>query len=138
MKRTEGWRDRLGLFIQSRYGRPFSWGSNDCAMFAADAIKEMTGTDMAEKFRGYQEPPGRAVAKSLEHIMEHVCPIFGLQEIPSYMALAGDLVLLENPDKKLWPHALGIVGTNGEPVTVRPDEGVVSVPPELIARAWRV
>lgn len=37
---------------QSRKDAQFQWGTNDCVMFAADAVLLMTGTDPAEASRG--------------------------------------------------------------------------------------
>jgi hypothetical protein len=52
MKRVEGWPLKLSRFLRARRDMPFAWGSNDCLMFAADAVKEITGIDLALRWRG--------------------------------------------------------------------------------------
>src|SRR5258708_4686376 len=52
MKRLEDWVVRLEAFIKERTAQPFKWGSQDCCLFAADAIEAITGVDLAADFRG--------------------------------------------------------------------------------------
>lgn len=49
---TETWRPRFDALIQSRMSAPFSWGWNDCCLFAADAALAITGVDHAADVRG--------------------------------------------------------------------------------------
>lgn len=35
----------------ARRSVPFAWGSNDCRLFAADAVQAMTGVDHAAELR---------------------------------------------------------------------------------------
>ncbi len=61
--RAPDWEERLAVLIDRKSEEPFRWGSNDCALFACDAIKAMTGTDPAEAFRGtYSDRAGSAEA----------------------------------------------------------------------------
>lgn len=43
---------RLDRFIESRRELPFAWGANDCCLFAADWVREVTGLDLAAPLRG--------------------------------------------------------------------------------------
>ena len=52
LTRVDGWPERLAEYLDRRALLPFSWGMQDCAMFAADAVKEITGVDIAEDLRG--------------------------------------------------------------------------------------
>lgn len=45
--------ERLAAFIESRRHMPFAWGTNDCAIFAADGWLAMTDVDLAASLRGY-------------------------------------------------------------------------------------
>ena len=63
MARFENWPVLLGRYINECYGRPFVRGDFDCALFAADAVKIMTGKDFAADFRGrYKSERGAKLA----------------------------------------------------------------------------
>lgn len=51
----------LHAFIESRRHAPFKWGENDCCLFAADWVLELTGDDHAKQYRGkYSDEKGAA------------------------------------------------------------------------------
>lgn len=50
----DDWRVHLDSLVYERLNAPFRWGSNDCALFAADAVQATTGVDFAAKLRGYR------------------------------------------------------------------------------------
>lgn len=50
--RRSDWQPALSAAIAQALQRPFEWGVHDCALFAADAVWAMTGTDLAEGWRG--------------------------------------------------------------------------------------
>ena len=52
MDRVDNWQKALNDFIQSRMDTPFQWGTNDCCMFAGDAVEAITGVDVMAPFRG--------------------------------------------------------------------------------------
>lgn len=52
LTRYPDWPLRLAHSIEARRSRPFAWGTNDCAIFAADMIEAITGRDFAIAFRG--------------------------------------------------------------------------------------
>lgn len=54
------WQVEFLEMVGSRADQPFEWGVNDCALFAADAVLIMTGTDYAEEFRGNYDSEGGA------------------------------------------------------------------------------
>lgn len=58
LTRARDWPERLAAFIDSRRHAPFAWGANDCALFAADGVLAMTGTDLAKTLRGYKTERG--------------------------------------------------------------------------------
>lgn len=53
MTRLPDWRLHLDALISERMSQPFVWGVNDCALFAADAVKAITGVDLADGLRGH-------------------------------------------------------------------------------------
>lgn len=52
LQRHHDWEDRLRTYLDRVEEEPFRWGTHDCAMFGADAIKAMTGVDLGEDIRG--------------------------------------------------------------------------------------
>lgn len=50
--RKENWPTLLSDFIKLKMDQPFIWGQNDCCLFAADAVLELTGIDYAQNYRG--------------------------------------------------------------------------------------
>lgn len=52
MTRTEGWELRLAEAIEAARGQAFAWGVHDCATFAFDVRRAMTGQDAAAAWRG--------------------------------------------------------------------------------------
>lgn len=53
MTRSQNWPSLLASFLRDRAGAPFVWGSNDCLLFCADLVQELTGEDLASEFRGH-------------------------------------------------------------------------------------
>lgn len=118
MQRIDGWESRLNDFIESRYNTPFQWGFHDCALFSYDAVKEITGIDLAFFFRGKYSDKQSAyelVKKhsggGLDKTVENLAKQFGLEEIKASFAGRGDLALCNVPTaiNEELP-TLGIIG----------------------------
>jgi hypothetical protein len=97
MRRHDNWPTLLAAFIEERRHSPFAWGSNDCCLFAADWVLQVTGHDIAQKFRGhYNSALGaqRFVAEGggVENLIANV----GAQRLPALLAQRGDLVSMDN------------------------------------------
>lgn len=69
MARFPDWPQRLSRAIEARRRLPHAWGSNDCALFAADLVAAQTGQDFGAPFRGrYSDREGAdAILASLGH-----------------------------------------------------------------------
>lgn len=52
MKRVDKWENELRAVVLSYAGRPFVWGQSDCAHFAADCVRAVTGVDALAAYRG--------------------------------------------------------------------------------------
>ena len=94
--RAPDWEERLAVFLDRKREEPFKWGSHDCALFAADAIKAMTGTDPGEAFRDtYSDRAGSALALR-DHgagtLLKTVTAWLGAPKHPAF-AQRGDLVM---------------------------------------------
>ena len=60
--RFSDWPARLENFIEIAKRREFKWGSSDCCLFAADAVREITGEDYAAEFRHLYDTEDAAYA----------------------------------------------------------------------------
>jgi hypothetical protein len=69
MARFPDWPQRLSRAIEARRRLPHAWGSNDCALFAADLVAAQTGQDFGAPFRRrYSDREGAdAILASLGH-----------------------------------------------------------------------
>jgi hypothetical protein len=129
--RHENWPSRLSDFIGAASGRPFSWGSSDCCLFAADWVQEATGIDPAAEYRGrYRTEAGAArllnrLGGSVEAAVDKA---LGMPLTSPLLAQRGDIALVDG--------ALGIV-IGGE-VALMSEAGLVLHPLAMAARAWRI
>lgn len=123
-------------FHEGRINTPFEWGTNDCGLYIADAVKAMTGEDIAYDFRGkYKTETGakRQLAKlyggGLDKVMDAK-----LERIEVPFVQRGDVVLFAGD---LGP-TLGIY-FNGGVFSSGPDGSVfLDASFDKILMAWRV
>jgi hypothetical protein len=142
MKKKEHWlTGSFHDFIIERKDVPFAWGTNDCAIFAADAIQSITGVDIAEDFRGlYTTERGamKAIKKvaggsTIADAAAYCAEKHGLVEHQyPLMAKRGDLVIIKNRDGK---EIAGVIGLNGHPLSPG-DNGLVQFSILDVTRAW--
>jgi len=147
--RVQHWAERsFHRFLLARAKQPFAWGTNDCALFAADAVLAITGTDIAVDFRGKYsdeagafaliqsvtgrgEDPATAVADAAAWCAEKA----GLAELQHVlMAQRGDLVVVTDAGRMI----AGVVHLSGRHVVSVGAEGLKLLPIEDVVRAWRV
>jgi hypothetical protein len=99
LERRKDWPQRLDAFIAGRRNEPFAWGVNDCALFAADAVLAITGTDLAAAHRGYNSAAGAMAASgsNMAALAARIVAEHQLVEIPPAFAQRGDIGLAEAP-----------------------------------------
>jgi len=78
---TTAWRVSLHALIAQRLRAPFAWGSQDCCLWAADAVLATTGTDHAADCRGAYSTATEALRL-----------LVGLGGLPAVGARAGDAI----------------------------------------------
>jgi hypothetical protein len=141
--RPENW-DTIHFhqFLEQRANMPFKWGSNDCALFAADGIQAITGIDIASAFRDKYTTQAGAMAAikeitggttvadaaafcaaSSEYFEELTHPL---------MAKRGDLVIVDNDGQSI----AGLVHLTGRHVVTVTESGLARLPITAILRAW--
>lgn len=131
MNRRHDWPERLAAVMADRARSPFAWGSNDCALFAADCAQAMTGEDLAAAFRGRYRT-ARGAARALRRA--------GYADLPALLtAWLGDPIrptLAQRGD--VVEIATGIAVANGAVALAPGDHGLVPHPVSTWQRAWRV
>ena len=111
--------------------RPFRPGRNDCALFAAGWVKQLTGQDLARGWRGTYRSLKRG-QQFLEEagFADHVALAAAqLPEIAPAFAQVGDLAVLDD-------QAFGIVA--GEMIYCLKPDGLGLVPRSAMRRAFQV
>jgi hypothetical protein len=140
LRRAESWPEFLAAFIEARKCRAFEWGAHDCALFACDAVLEMTGVDLAEDFRGqYSDAVSalrviRRTALGVGELAENLAANFGIAEVPPALARRGDIVLFDGEHGE----TLGIVALDGCHVLAPAEDGLDTRPLAIATRAWRI
>lgn len=131
MKRFDDWPERLADYLEGARGRPFCFGSHDCASFAAGAVQAMTGEAPAI-------PQVESAAAYLHFLRDHgpldaiVDDTLG-ERLPSpAFAQRGDVVLLFVDERATLGVCIGV-----EAAAPGPD-GMLTVPMSTASAAWRV
>lgn len=131
LTRFENWPEILADKIEQARDTPFSWGTHDCALFCADIILAMSGSDLAHDLRGRYKTESGALKrirklgfKNLEELVNE-----RLEPVPITCAQRGDLVLHHNG-------ALGIC--DGFVSWFVTPEGLTRVKTLTFEKAWKV
>ena len=131
-------------FLATRADEPFTWGTNDCALFAADGVEAITGVDIADEFRGKYHDEAGAFAlikqitggSTVADAAAYCAAKHGLVEWQHpLMARRGDLVVVRNGDGSL---IAGLVHLNGRHVVSVGEKGLLRFPISSIIRSWHV
>ena len=132
--RVPHWEQVLAKALSQARARPFIWGQHDCATWAFDLHRDLTGgADHAALWRGRYSTPigcGRVLRKlGWKTLEEGGRTLLGAPLTDPRLAQRGDLVLGGDPE------AFGVV-TGGKAAFVAP-EGLVRVPLATCRLAWR-
>ena len=93
LQRLPDWRLRLDALVYSRLHEPFAWGSNDCALFAADCVQAITGVDLAVELRGRTLQQAAAVQRANGGLAALACRLLGPM-VGVYQSRPGDVALV--------------------------------------------
>ncbi|MFN4191809.1 MAG: DUF6950 family protein [Tabrizicola sp.] len=132
--RLPDWRSRLNDYLGEVAPADFRYGSNDCALFAAGAVRAMTGHDPAAAFRGvYSTLEGGLKRVRKAGFADHVAVVRTLfAEVPAAFAQVGDIAVLDSKGEPV----LGVVV--GEVVACLSPRGLGHVHRKHVTTAWRV
>jgi len=133
--RRSNWERRLAVYLDGHRGAVFRYGRLDCALFAAGAVKAMTGKDPARGFRSKYRSQASAVrairAAGFEDLAAVVSSKF--EAIAPAFARRGDLVMDRDGSLGVCVGREALfVGEEGGLA------GLVRQPISAWAKAWRV
>lgn len=129
--RLPDWSLRLEGLIAAREAAPFAWGENDCATFACDCVREITGRDPADGLRDHRtEDEGAATLKANGGIRALADARLGVR-IPPASAAPGDVGLVRAPGGRALVVCVGsqFVGPSRG--------GLARYPLDAVSTAWR-
>jgi hypothetical protein len=132
--RLENWEALLSEYLASMQDAEFVWGQNDCAMFACNGARAITGVDPIPHYRGkYSTAMGSAKALkrygagTLEASLDLLFPV-----VAASHAGRGDLVFY-NKAVGICYGATGLfIGEENEL------PGIVSIPRSFFVKGWSV
>jgi hypothetical protein len=132
MKRLRDWQSRLQACLAERRSRPFAWGSQDCALVAADGVIAVTGFDPAADLRGTYSTAAAATRVIEAHggLAALAAARMG-EEVSPRHAIAGDVGLLINAGRE----CLAIFG--GAMWHAPGEAGLCAFPTNQVMRCWR-
>jgi hypothetical protein len=140
LARHQNWPLHLKAFLIARMATPFAWGVQDCALFAADAVKAQCigAPDLAAEFRGtYTDKAGaQAILDALgmaDMVAVADARLGGAHPAPTY-ARRGDIVVVESP----YGPSLAVVGLDGLSAFSVAENGLARVPMAGWIKGWAV
>lgn len=139
MKRLPDWPERLEAFLEQSNQIEFDWASNNCILFAANAVLAITGEDLAKDYRG-----AKTKTESLRllqaycggGVREAVTKALGEPLVSPLLAQRGDIVWLPAEAIGCDGGAIGVCA--GSDAVMYSDKGAIRVPLWMAAVGWKV
>ena len=122
----------MQVFMRQRRAMPFAWGSNDCAVFAADYVEAVTGHVVCPDLRAHAN--ARDALRTLERaggVRSIATRALG-EAVPACRAGVGDVVVISTGKRE----ALAVC--NGGTAVAPGPNGAVAVSMRHALAAWRV
>lgn len=133
MKKLQDWQVRFETFIAQRRATPFTWGTNDCAIFAADCVQALTGADVAlPAFRKHKtELQAARLLKRHGGVVGIATEALG-QPAPANTAQVGDVVLAQSGGRDM------LAICNGETCIAPSSTGLAVLVMPVDSVCWRL
>lgn len=132
--RLKDWQTHFSEFISERRKHRFSWGKNDCCLFAADSTLAVTGKDFASDYRGtYNDEASASTLIQSFGSLENLCTaLTGIQPVSAAYADIADVVLASYAGRELLAIA------NGVHVLAVSGEGLINLPLSVCTKTWKI
>ena len=133
LTRFEDWPRRLDAAIEAARARPFCWGEQDCALFAAAVVEAVTGRDFGAEFRGcYASALEARRQMEARGGLAAITSCFLGDPVQVTVARRGDVVL------RLGEHGESLGICLGAKCAFTGFDGLVFTPLKECVLAWRV
>jgi len=131
--RVKTWQSALDAILRERMTRPFMLSENDCAMFAADCVKAVTGHDFAADWRGAYRTEAEAAAglAQLGGSLRKIAATRLGEEVGWGMAQAGDIALVHFEGRETFAVC------TGNALCAPGGQGLVQIPVSRALTVWR-
>lgn len=129
----------LAALVAQRAGKSFAWGTRDCALWAFDAVRAVTGRDCAHDLRGRWRSALQAarVLRSEGGWAELARRRFG-DEVAPPDTRDGDVALLRADVCTEDMADVGALAVRwGDSLLAQGNAGLVAIPVSMALRAWR-
>ncbi len=142
LTRFPDWESLLDAFFRSRLNAPFQPGLNDCALFACDAIKAITGVDLAMSLRGKYSSMIQAhdlvddltEGSGMLYLYDVIAGHHNIKQVPLLLAHRGDAVIITLKEGPV----LGIIGLDGMYACFAGPDGIAKVLVRDCDKAWSI
>lgn len=133
MNKLHNWQIYYEAFVLSRMGEPFAWGANDCATFAADCVRALTGVDPAAKgLREHTTELQAARALKAHGGLIGIATAALGPPLPALQAQVGDVVLTKAGERDM------LAICNGATCIAPGPHGLVHLGMDTATACWRV
>lgn len=137
--RRQDWPMSLSEYLTTAAHRSFRWGTNDCVMHCANAVRAMTGVDIMKEHRGQYRSRKAAYAivhrcfdKDTDNIFNRP---FGKPHRNILAARRGDVCRgIKDDGEKVY----GVVDDSGRQVALLTEVGLTRYPLDWFSCYWRV
>ena len=124
--------------LEAYRAHPFRWGEHDCALFAFNVVRDLTGVDHAAEYRGrYNTEFGavRCLKEQADGTLRGAIQKALGEPIAPTLAQRGDVVLWSQPE---FGDTVGVcIGAAAVFVGIEP-AGLVRVEMAKCSAAWRI
>lgn len=124
---------RFAAVISAARTKPFVWGEFDCATFAADCVRAISGKDILGGLSWSTEQGAAKIVARAGGMRAIMSERMG-QELPPSHATTGDVVLITDPLTGLDAFA---IHAGDHVLAVSANAGLVSMPVTAALCCWR-
>lgn len=134
--RLEDWPERLNTYLSAPH--KFDWSEHNCALFAADAVMEITGKDYAVAYRGLKNKA--LILRKLKRAggLNGVLTSYLGEPVPVLTARRGDVVLMSVFLNPTGANAEAVGICTGKDVALLTKSGITYYPLCEGKLAWRI